>query len=121
MIPSRHAATRRPSASTGSTLKLTNLNKVFYPDEGYTKRDILRYYDAIADLILPHLKDRPLSLKRYPNGIRSEYFFQKNSPESFPGMAAHRGHRGHAASSSPGTGPACCTSSIWAASTTTRG
>src|SRR5262249_15880113 len=49
----------------------------------YTKRDILRYYDAVSDLILPHLKDRPLSLKRYPNGITSEFFFQKNSPESF--------------------------------------
>jgi len=69
----------------GRTLKLTNLNKVFYPDEGYTKRDILRYYDEIAELILPHLEDRPLSLKRYPNGIKEEFFFQKNSPESFPG------------------------------------
>jgi bifunctional non-homologous end joining protein LigD len=68
----------------GRTLKLTNLNKVFYPDDGYTKRDILRYYDTVAHLILPHLKDRPLSLKRYPNGIKEEFFFQKNSPESFP-------------------------------------
>jgi len=68
----------------GRTLKLTNLNKVFFPDEGYTKRDVLRYYDTVADLILPHLKDRPLSLKRYPNGIKKEYFFQKNSPDSFP-------------------------------------
>ena len=67
----------------GRTLKFTNLKKVFYPDEGYTKRDVLNYYDAIAGLILPHLKDRPLSLKRYPNGIQSEYFFQKNVPEAF--------------------------------------
>lgn len=64
----------------GKSLKLTNLNKVFYPEEGYTKRDLLNYYDAAADLILPHLKDRPLSLKRYPNGIHEEYFFQKNVP-----------------------------------------
>jgi bifunctional non-homologous end joining protein LigD len=56
---------------------------VFYPDDGYTKRDVLNYYAAIADLILPHLQDRPLSLKRYPNGITKEYFFQKNSPENF--------------------------------------
>jgi bifunctional non-homologous end joining protein LigD len=62
----------------------SNLTKIFYPDEGYTKGDVIAYYDSVADLILPHLKDRPLSLKRYPNGIRSEYFFQKNSPESFP-------------------------------------
>ena len=67
----------------GHTLKFTNLNKVFYPDEGYTKRDVLNYYAGIADLILPYLKDRPLSLKRYPNGIKEEYFFQKNAPEAF--------------------------------------
>jgi bifunctional non-homologous end joining protein LigD len=65
-------------------VKFSNLGKVYYPDEGYTKGDVLRYYERVADLILPHLKDRPLSLKRYPNGIKSDYFFQKNSPESFP-------------------------------------
>jgi bifunctional non-homologous end joining protein LigD len=64
-------------------LKFTNLNKVFYPAEGYTKRDLLNYYDAVADLILPHLKDRPLSLKRYPDGIQGEYFFQKDAPSTF--------------------------------------
>ena len=67
----------------GQTLKFTNLNKVFYPDEGYTKRDVLNYYAAIAGLILQHLKDRPLSLKRYPDGIKKEFFFQKNVPEAF--------------------------------------
>jgi bifunctional non-homologous end joining protein LigD len=68
----------------GRPLKFTNLNKIFYPAEGYTKRDLINYYDAVARLILPHLKDRPLSLKRYPNGIHDEFFFQKNTPESFP-------------------------------------
>ena len=66
----------------GRQLKFTNLNKIFYPAEGYTKRDVLNYYDAVADLILPYLEDRPLSLKRYPNGITQEYFFQKNMPDS---------------------------------------
>jgi len=66
----------------GRTLKFTNLQKVFYPDEGYTKRDLLNYYDGVAGLILPHLKGRPLSLKRYPNGISQEYFFQKNVREA---------------------------------------
>ena len=70
-------------AIDGRTLKFTNLPKVYYPDEGYTKRDVLNYYDGVADLILPHLKDRPLSLKRYPNGIKQQYFFQKDAPESF--------------------------------------
>ncbi|MEO8131564.1 MAG: DNA ligase D, partial [Bryobacteraceae bacterium] len=65
-------------------LKLTHLNKIFYPNEGYTKRDLLNYYDAVADLVLPHLKDRPLSLRRYPNGISEEAFFQKRADKGFP-------------------------------------
>ncbi len=68
----------------GHRLKFTNLNKVYYPQEGYTKRDLLNYYDAVAPLILPHLKDRPLSLKRYPNGIAADFFFQKEVADSFP-------------------------------------
>jgi bifunctional non-homologous end joining protein LigD len=67
----------------GRQLKFTNLNKVFYPQEGYTKRDILNYYNSVASLIVPYLRGRPLSLKRYPNGIHGEFFFQKRSAESF--------------------------------------
>ena len=74
----------RPNLTSTAQLKFTNLNKVFYPKEGYTKRDLLNYYDAVADLIVPHLKGRPLSLKRYPNGIADEFFFQKRSAKSFP-------------------------------------
>jgi bifunctional non-homologous end joining protein LigD len=66
------------------TPKLTNLDKIYYPEDGYTKGDLLKYYEAVAPLILPHLKDRPLSLKRYPNGIHEPFFFQKNTPESYP-------------------------------------
>ena len=65
-------------------LKFTNLDKLFYPKDGYRKRDLLNYYDAVAPLLLPHLKDRPLSLKRYPNGIDKPFFFQKQVAESFP-------------------------------------
>jgi bifunctional non-homologous end joining protein LigD len=68
----------------GHRLKLTNLPKVFYPGEGITKRDVINYYDAVAGLILPHLRDRPLSLKRYPNGINEEYFFQKDAEGKVP-------------------------------------
>lgn len=68
----------------GHRLKFTNLNKMFYPADGVVKRDLLNYYDAVAPLILPHLKDRPLSLKRYPNGIDHDFFFQKEVAESFP-------------------------------------
>ncbi len=70
-------------AETGAP-KLTNLNKIYYPEDGFTKGDVLHYYDQVAPLILPHLKDRPLSLKRYPNGIHEAFFFQKNTPESYP-------------------------------------
>jgi bifunctional non-homologous end joining protein LigD len=68
----------------GHRLKFTNLNKVFYPGEGIAKRDLINYYDAIANLIVPHLRDRPLSLKRYPNGIAEEFFFQKNAEDKVP-------------------------------------
>jgi bifunctional non-homologous end joining protein LigD len=68
----------------GHRLKFTNLDKLFYPKDGYRKRDLLNYYDAVAPLLLPHLKDRPLSLKRYPNGIEKPFFFQKQVAESFP-------------------------------------
>ena len=71
-------------AIDGHTLKFTNLPKLYYPDDGVTKRDVLNYYAAVAELILPHLKDRPLSLKRYPNGIKEEFFFQKNTPDTYP-------------------------------------
>ncbi|MBZ5567797.1 MAG: DNA ligase D [Acidobacteriia bacterium] len=67
----------------GRQLKFTNLNKVFYPADAYTKRDVVNYYHDVAALLVPHLAGRPLSLKRYPNGIDSEYFFQKDAPASF--------------------------------------
>jgi bifunctional non-homologous end joining protein LigD len=67
----------------GHRLKFTNLNKVFYPADGYTKRDVINYYAAVAGLLVPHLAGRPLSLKRYPNGIDHDYFFQKDA-SGFP-------------------------------------
>jgi bifunctional non-homologous end joining protein LigD len=83
-IPELSTAREVTTTIAGHTLKFSNLKKLFYPDDGVTKGDVLAYYDRIADLILPHLIDRPLSLKRYPNGIKEEYFFQKNTPETFP-------------------------------------
>ncbi|MBI3684407.1 MAG: DNA ligase D [Acidobacteria bacterium] len=65
-------------------LSFTNLNKVYYPREGYTKRDLINYYSQIADLILPYLEDRALSLRRYPDGIEGESFFQKEAAGHFP-------------------------------------
>jgi bifunctional non-homologous end joining protein LigD len=68
----------------GRALKFTNLKKIFYPADGYTKRDVINYYAAVAHLIAPHLQGRPLSLKRYPDGIEKEFFFQKAVAASFP-------------------------------------
>jgi bifunctional non-homologous end joining protein LigD len=65
-------------------LTFTNLNKIYYPEEGYCKRDVVNYYAQVADLILPYLRDRPLSLRRYPDGIHGESFFQKAASEHFP-------------------------------------
>lgn len=65
-------------------LKLTNLSKVFWPDTGFTKRDLIEYYNLVAEWILPHLKDRPMVLKRYPDGIKGKFFFQKDAPLDTP-------------------------------------
>ena len=83
-IPELKTAKEVTTEVGGHTIKFSNLKKLFYPDDGVAKGDVLSYYDTIADLILPHLVDRPLSLKRYPNGIKEDYFFQKNTPETFP-------------------------------------
>ena len=65
-------------------LKLTNLDKVFWPDEGIRKGDLLAYYRAVAPVLLPHLRDRPFTLKRYPDGIAGSHFFQKDAPSHMP-------------------------------------
>ena len=65
-------------------LKFTNIKKIFYPQEGYTKRDLINYYASVADLVVPYLRGRPLSLRRYPNGIEGESFFQKEAPAGIP-------------------------------------
>ncbi|HXF26349.1 MAG TPA: DNA ligase D [Bryobacteraceae bacterium] len=68
----------------GHQLKFTNLDKIFWPKDRITKRALIEYYDAVSALLLPHLRDRPLSLKRFPNGIEGKYFFQKDSHDQFP-------------------------------------
>lgn len=67
---------------------ITNQHKIFWPDEGYTKGDVVNYYDSISKYILPHLKNRPLSLKRNPNGIRDAGFFHKDAGEHAPKYAS---------------------------------
>ena len=68
----------------GRRVKLTNLSKVFWPKRGLTKRDLLAYYTAVAPVLLPHLKDRAMVMKRYPNGAEGEFFFMKRTPSPRP-------------------------------------
>src|ERR1700735_2281584 len=68
----------------GVSVRLTNLDKLYFPGDGYTKRNLLAYYFYISPLILPFLKDRPLVLRRYPNGIEGEAFFQKDAGKDAP-------------------------------------
>ncbi len=70
-------------------VKTTNRSKIFFPDEGITKGQVIDYYDSIADYILPYLKDRPESLFRTPNGIDKSGFFQKDAAESAPKWVDH--------------------------------
>jgi bifunctional non-homologous end joining protein LigD len=65
-------------------LRLTNLQKPFWPEEGITKGDLLAYYRAVAPALIPHLKDRPFTMKRYPDGWQGGHFFQKDAPKHMP-------------------------------------
>ena len=88
----------------GKRFRVSHLNKVYFPESGYTKRDLLAYYYRMADYILPFLKDRPLVLRRYPDGIKGQAFFQKNLGEvhglpdwlqTVPIDSEHRGEEIH--------------------------
>jgi bifunctional non-homologous end joining protein LigD len=70
--------------SDGRVLKLSNLDKPFWPREGITKGDLLAYYRAIAPALVPHLRDRPFTMKRYPDGVDGDFFFQKDAPKHMP-------------------------------------
>jgi bifunctional non-homologous end joining protein LigD len=68
----------------GHTLTLTNLEKVLYPEVGFTKGQVINYYTRIAPVLLPHLAGRALTMKRYPNGVDGHFFFEKNAPSHRP-------------------------------------
>ena len=65
-------------------LKLSNLEKVLYPKAGFTKAQVIDYYLRVSETLLPHLRDRPLTLKRYPNGVDQPFFYEKNCPSHRP-------------------------------------
>lgn len=68
----------------GKALELTNLGKPFWPELGITKGDLLRYYEEMAPVLLPHLRDRPMVMKRYPHGWQGKFFFMKRTPSHAP-------------------------------------
>ncbi|MEU0565944.1 non-homologous end-joining DNA ligase [Nonomuraea sp. NPDC005983] len=74
-----------PVRVDGRELILTNLDKVLYPEIGFTKAEVIDYYSRVTPAILPHLRGRPLTAKRYPNGVAGAFFFEKNAPEHTPG------------------------------------
>ena len=79
----KKGASARP-ASDEREVKLSNLKKIFWPEEGYTKGDLIDYYDKVAPLMLPYLRERPAVLTRYPDGIKGKSFYQKDAPVFVP-------------------------------------
>ncbi len=82
--PVQAASDEIKEAPVAKTVAFSNLKKLFWPDEGYTKGDLVDYYRAIAPWLLPYLKDRPVVLTRYPDGIAGKSFYQKDAPEFAP-------------------------------------
>jgi bifunctional non-homologous end joining protein LigD len=82
--PAREVRREDPVEVTAGRVKLSNLDKVFFPDEGITKGDLIDYYRAVAPVLLPHLRDRPFTMRRYPDGILGKAFFQKDAPSHMP-------------------------------------
>jgi bifunctional non-homologous end joining protein LigD len=80
-IPARGNAT---ITVDGRELKLTNLDKPFWPELGITKGDLIRYYDRVSPWLLPHIADRAMVMKRYPNGASGDFFFMKRAPSPRP-------------------------------------
>src|SRR5437868_6812497 len=68
----------------GTKVPVSNLDKVFYPKTGFTKGNVIDYYVRISPYLLPHLKDRPITLKRYPNGVAGFFFYEKQCPSHRP-------------------------------------
>lgn len=77
-------SSKTPVTAGRRKLELSNLDKVFYPRTGTTKGDVIDYYRAVAPVLLPHLKNRFLTMKRYPNGVEDKFFYEKECPKHRP-------------------------------------
>ena len=82
--PAGDVRRENPVEMESGRVKLSNLDKVFWPDEGVTKGDLLEYYRAVAPALVPHLRDRPFTMRRYPDGAFGKAFFQKDAPSHMP-------------------------------------
>lgn len=80
----REVRRETPAETEVGRVKLSNLDKVFFADEGITKGDLIEYYRAVAPVLLPHLRDRPFTMRRYPDGANGKAFFQKDAPKHMP-------------------------------------
>ena len=72
----------------GRELTISNVEKVYFPSSGFTKGQVISFYSEIAEVILPHLRDRPLTLKRFPEGIEGEHFYEKKTVQTFTTCSA---------------------------------
>jgi bifunctional non-homologous end joining protein LigD len=82
--PAEDVRRERPARVDEGKVKLSNLDKVFWPDEGIRKGDLLDYYRAVAEVLVPHLRGRPFTMRRYPDGAYGKAFFQKDAPKHMP-------------------------------------
>jgi len=82
--PAQDVRRERPAAAVEGRVKLSNLEKPFWEDEGITKGDLIDYYREVAEVLVPHLKGRPFTMRRYPDGAYGKAFFQKDAPKGMP-------------------------------------
>lgn len=83
-LPARRSGDHWIAKAGDVELRLTNLNKTFWPERGYTKADLLTYYFNVAPLLIPHVEGRPLTLRRTPDGVGGAYFYEKDAPSYTP-------------------------------------
>jgi bifunctional non-homologous end joining protein LigD len=82
--PAQDVHRERPAEAFEGKVKLSNLEKIFWPDEGITKGDLIDYYRGVAEVLVPHLRGRPFTMRRYPDGAYGKAFFQKDAPKGMP-------------------------------------
>jgi bifunctional non-homologous end joining protein LigD len=82
--PARQVHRELPVEAPASRVKLTKADKVFFPEQGITKGDLFEYYREVAGVLVPHLRDRPFTMRRYPDGASGKAFFQKDAPSHMP-------------------------------------